>query len=63
MTTTIQISDELWEELNKKKERGETFEDVIWKLINIQLNKQEVNKNARTTNKRTNEHTNIHRSR
>lgn len=31
MVTTIQISDELWEELNKKKKKGETFEDVIWK--------------------------------
>jgi len=30
---TIQISDELWEELNKKKKKGETFEDVIWKEI------------------------------
>jgi len=35
MTTTIQISDKLWEELNRrKKKRGETFEDVILNLLN-----------------------------
>lgn len=34
MTTTIQISDDLWERLNKLKTRGETFEEVITKLIN-----------------------------
>ncbi len=33
MVTTIQISDELWKELNDKKKRGETFEDVIWREI------------------------------
>ena len=34
MTTTIQISDSLWETLNKMKtKRGETFEDVILKII------------------------------
>ena len=34
MTTTIQISDELWEILNKKRKRGETFEDVLKREIN-----------------------------
>jgi len=33
MVTTIQISDELWEELNKRKKRGETFEDVLWMAL------------------------------
>lgn len=33
MATTIQISDELWSELSREKQRGETFEDIIWKLI------------------------------
>jgi predicted CopG family antitoxin len=33
MTTTIQISDKTWEELNKRKKRGETFEDVIVKAL------------------------------
>jgi len=41
MTTTIQISDEVWEELNnRKKKRGETFEDVLRQLLklkNIQI--------------------------
>lgn len=31
--TSIWVSDELWEELNSRKKRGDTFEDVIWKLI------------------------------
>ena len=34
MTTTISISDELWQELNARKQRGETFEDVIKKALN-----------------------------
>ncbi len=34
MTTTIQISDELWEDLNKMKTPKEkTFEEVLRKLI------------------------------
>ena len=34
MVTTIQISDKLWDYLKaQKKARGETFEDVIWKMI------------------------------
>jgi len=35
MATTIQISDELWEELNKRKKKGESFEDVLRKLIDL----------------------------
>lgn len=31
--TSIWVSDELWEELNRRKKRGDTFEDVIWQLI------------------------------
>lgn len=34
MATTIQISDELWQDLNARKQRGETFEDVIRKALN-----------------------------
>jgi len=49
MTTTIQISDSLWETLNKMKKKGETFEDVLQKLISIQLNKQEEKQNGRNT--------------
>ena len=30
---TINISDENWEELNKQKKRGETFNDVITHLL------------------------------
>jgi len=31
--TTIQISDELADELYSRKERGETYEDVIWRNL------------------------------
>lgn len=41
MTTTIQISDKLWKELNKRKKRGETFEDVIKRELKIKKEKNE----------------------
>jgi len=31
--TSIQVSDELADELYSRKERGESYEDVIWRLI------------------------------
>jgi hypothetical protein len=31
--TTIQISDELADELYSRKERGESYEDVIWRNL------------------------------
>jgi predicted CopG family antitoxin len=31
--TSIQVSDELADELYERKERGESYEDVIWRLI------------------------------
>ena len=31
--TTIQVSDELADELHNRKSRGESYEDVIWRLI------------------------------
>ena len=31
--TTIQVSDELADELHDRKERGDSYEDVIWRLI------------------------------
>jgi len=32
--TTIWITDKLWKELDRmKKQRGDTFEDIIWDLI------------------------------
>jgi len=33
MTTTIAISDDLWKELNHRKQRGDTFEDVLRRLL------------------------------
>ena len=33
VTTTIQISDEVWNALNRLKLRGETFDDVLKDLI------------------------------
>jgi predicted CopG family antitoxin len=31
--TTIQVSDELADELHSRKSRGDSYEDVIWRLI------------------------------
>jgi hypothetical protein len=31
--TTIQVTDELADELHDRKDRGDTYEDVIWGLI------------------------------
>jgi len=39
-TTTIQVSSEVWKELNIRKKKGDTFEDVLRKLL--KLNKKEV---------------------
>ena len=33
MTTTIQIEDKTWQQLNKRKKVGETFDEVIQRLI------------------------------
>ena len=35
MATTIQISDELWEKLNKLKTKGESFQSVLDRLIKL----------------------------
>jgi len=40
MTTTIQISDEVWEALNKKKKKGETFESVLRKILKLNGKKE-----------------------
>ena len=32
--TTIQVSDELADELHERKGRGDSYEDVIWRLLN-----------------------------
>jgi predicted CopG family antitoxin len=31
--TSIQVSDELADELHARKERGDSYEDVIWRLV------------------------------
>ena len=31
--TSIQVSDELADELHSRKSRGQSYEDVIWRLI------------------------------
>ena len=31
--TTIQVSDELADELYSRKSRGESYEEVIWRLL------------------------------
>jgi len=33
MATLIQIQDDTWEDLNKKKKKSESFDDVIQRLI------------------------------
>jgi len=33
MGTTIKVSDGTWSELNDRKERGESFDDVIQELL------------------------------
>lgn len=33
MVTTIQIEDNTWEELNKRKKVGESFDEVIQRII------------------------------
>ena len=35
----IQISDQQWEWLNKNKQRGESFQDVLERLIKNEQNK------------------------
>ena len=47
---TIRISDKAWEELNKKKKRGETFEDVIDRLLKLK-DKEENGGNKNDKNK------------
>jgi predicted CopG family antitoxin len=31
--TSIQVSEELADELHSRKDRGDSYEDVIWRLI------------------------------
>lgn len=33
MVTSIRVSDDLADELYERKERGDSYEDVIWRLI------------------------------
>ena len=33
MPTTIQVSEELADELHSRKERGDSYEDVIWREL------------------------------
>lgn len=33
MTTSVRVSSELADELFERKRRGESYEDVIWRLI------------------------------
>lgn len=44
MVTTIQISDEVWKELNKRKERGETMDDVLKNLIKGEIKNETTNR-------------------
>lgn len=33
MATTIEVSDETWRELNHRKERGQSFDDVVVEIL------------------------------
>lgn len=44
MVIQIQISDEVWNYLNKEKLRGETFDDVLKKKLKVEVKKQKCNK-------------------
>ena len=33
--TSIQVSEELADELHSRKARGDSYEDVIWRLIEV----------------------------
>ena len=35
MTTTIQISDGVWKKLNRLKKKGETFQDVLERMLKL----------------------------
>lgn len=37
MATTIEISDETWEALNRRKERGQSFDDVVTSLLDREV--------------------------
>ena len=39
MTAQIQISDELWEYLNKEKKKGESFDSVLERLLKFEKEK------------------------
>lgn len=46
MVTTIQISNELKEQLNKMKIGSDTYEDLIWDLLEDRMELSEETKNA-----------------
>jgi len=46
MTTTVQIEDSIWKKLNHLKEKGETFQGVIDRLL-ILLDKYKLRKEFR----------------
>jgi len=35
MKTTIEVSDDTWTQLDRRKQRGESFDDVIQKLLDV----------------------------
>lgn len=39
--TSIQVSEELADELHSRKQRGDSYEDVIWRLIEDNENEQD----------------------
>lgn len=39
--TSIQVSEELADELHDRKDRGDSYEDVIWQLIEAAKNAEE----------------------
>ena len=41
MVIQIQISDEVWNYLNKEKKRGETFDEVLRKKLKLKADEEE----------------------
>lgn len=35
MATTIEVKDDTWERLNQRKGRGESFDDIVRELLDV----------------------------
>lgn len=42
MGTTISVSDDTWERLDDRKERGESFDDIVSELLDVTERKAQI---------------------